>query len=358
MHDPLPIETFSGTIDGAGHALTISNDVWLAYDANPALIRTLTGTVKNLTIDLYGRVVSRASRWNDTTASKTANTLASGYHYAAVLAANLGAGGVIDGVELFIRPGAEVQGPQRVAGLAASVWVGSGSHAEIRNSSVHVDGVVRSLARNTAEGDITVANQCAGGLAGWVACPGSRDIVVTNNIVSLASTGRVAVETGSSSSAGGVIGDLNNVNPLVQSNVVYVASGAMVSANESAAAGKVRTSYANASYSIASSANAGQTTFFIENGATTLADSVGGTGEATVEVSSYGGEATDGISVDAVAGFWYSVIYGDELVSGGIGGATGETAPVKAAASGPLTLDAPKDGAKRFYRVKVAPVAE
>ncbi|MBE6382877.1 MAG: hypothetical protein E7049_07700, partial [Lentisphaerae bacterium] len=355
-HDPLPIETFSGTIDGAGHALSISNDVWLAYDSNPALIRTLTGTVKNLTIDLYGRVVSRASRWNDTTADTSANTLASGTHNAAVLAANLGAGGVIDGVELFIRPGAEVQGPQRVAGLAASVWVADGSHAEIRNSSVHVEGVVRSLARNTAEGDITVQNQVAGGLAGWVACPGSRNIVVTNNIVSLASTGRVAVETGSSSSAGGVIGGLNNVNPLVQNNAVYVASGATVSANESAVAGNVRTSYANASYSIASSANAGQTTFFIEDGAATLAGSVGGTDEATVEISSYGGEATDGISVDAVAGFWYSVIYGDRLVSGGIGGETGETEPVKAPSTGPLTLAAPKEGATRFYRIKVVPV--
>ena len=52
------------------------------------------------------------------------------------------------------------------------------------------------------------------------------------------------------------------------------------------------------------------------------------------------------------------MIYGDELGAGGIGGKTGETAPVKAAASGLLKLDAPKDGAKRFYRVKVAPVAE
>lgn len=355
VHDPLPIETFSGTLDGAGHALSISNDVWLAYDSNPALIRTLTGTVKNLTIDLYGRVVSRASRWNDTTASKTANTLASGTHNAAVLAANLGAGGVIDGVELFIRPGAEVQGPQRVAGLAASVWVGSGSHAEIRNCRVHVEGTVRALARNTAEGDITVANQCAGGLAGWVGCPGALNIVVTNNIVSLASTGRVAVETGSSSSAGGVIGDLNNAHPLVQGNAVYVASGATVSANESAGVGNVRTSYANASYSIASGANAGRTTFFLEDGAAALAGSVGETGEATVDVVSYG-EATDGISVDAVAGFWYSVIYGDELGAGGIGGETGETEPVKAPANGPLALEAPKDGPRRFYRVKVSPV--
>ncbi len=355
VHDPLPIETFSGTIDGAGHTLTISNDVWLAYDANPALVRTLTGTVKNLTIDLYGRVVSRASRWNDTTTNKTVSTLdTSATHTAAVLAANLGAGGIIDGVELTLHPGSEVQGPRLVAGLAANVWVPNGSHAEIRNCRVHVEGVVRALARNTAEGDITVANQCAGGLAGWVGCPGSRNVVVTNNIVSLAATGRVAVETGSSSSAGGVIGHLHNANPFVQGNAVYVASGAMVAANESAAAWNVRTSYANASYSIASSANAGQTTFFIEDGAAALADSVGGTGEATVDVVSYGGEA-DGLSVDAVAGFWYSVIYGDRLVSGGIGGETGETEPVKASSTGPLALETPKDGPTRFYRVKVSP---
>ena len=137
---------------------------------------------------------------------------------------------------------------------------------------------------------------------------------------------------------------------------MYVASGATVSANESAGAGNVRTSYANASYSIVSSTNAWRTTFFIEDGAAALAGSVGGTGEATVEISSYGGEATDGISVDAVAGFWYSVIYGDRLVSGGIGGETGETEPVKAPSTGPLTLDAPKEGATRFYRIKVVPV--
>ncbi len=287
-HDPLPIETFSGTLDGAGHTLTIPVDTWLAYDSNPALIRALAGTVKNLKIDLYGRVVNRASRWNDTTVSTSANTLASGTHNAAVLAANLAAGGMIDGVELFIRPGAEVQGPQRVAGLAASVWVGSGSYAEIRNCRVHVAGTLRSLARNTAEGDITVANQCAGGLAGWVGCPGAQNIVVTNNIVSLASTGRVAVETGSSSSAGGVVGDLNNVNPLVQGSAVYVAAGAVVSANESAEAGKVRTSHAVASYSRADSGNAHETMRYMESGAENLADSVGGyfTSAGSVVVSS------------------------------------------------------------------------
>ena len=63
------------------------------------------------------------------------------------------------------------------------------------------------------------------------------------------------------------------------------------------------------------------------------------------------------VFIKAIPGLWYSVIYGDALVGGGIGGATGETEPVQATGV-TLTLDAPKDGAKRFYRVKVAPVAE
>ena len=63
------------------------------------------------------------------------------------------------------------------------------------------------------------------------------------------------------------------------------------------------------------------------------------------------------VFIKAIPGLWYSVIYGDALVGGGIGGATGETEPVQATGA-TLPLDAPKDGAKRFYRVKVAPVAE
>ena len=62
------------------------------------------------------------------------------------------------------------------------------------------------------------------------------------------------------------------------------------------------------------------------------------------------------VFIKAIPGLWYSVIYGDRLVSGGIGGETGETEPVKAPSTGPLTLDAPKEGATRFYRIKVVPV--
>ena len=61
------------------------------------------------------------------------------------------------------------------------------------------------------------------------------------------------------------------------------------------------------------------------------------------------------VFIKAIPGLWYSVIYGDALVGGGIGGATGETEPVQAT-SATLTLEAPKDGASRFYRIKVVPV--
>ncbi|MBQ2625409.1 MAG: C10 family peptidase [Kiritimatiellae bacterium] len=61
------------------------------------------------------------------------------------------------------------------------------------------------------------------------------------------------------------------------------------------------------------------------------------------------------VFIKAIPGLWYSVIYGDALVGGGIGGATGETEPVQATGA-TLTLDAPKEGATRFYRIKVVPV--
>jgi len=62
------------------------------------------------------------------------------------------------------------------------------------------------------------------------------------------------------------------------------------------------------------------------------------------------------LTVKTIPGLWYTTLYGDALVSGGIGGeTTGETEPVQATGA-TLTLDAPKDGASRFYRIKVVPV--
>lgn len=63
------------------------------------------------------------------------------------------------------------------------------------------------------------------------------------------------------------------------------------------------------------------------------------------------------LKVKAIPGLWYQTIYGDALTGGGVGGTTGATTPVQATQKA-LTLEAPKSGEKRFYRVKVAPVAE
>ena len=273
-HDPLPIAAFSGTLDGAGHALTIPEDVWLAREDTPALITTLAGTVKDLKIDLYGRVVNRASRWNDTTADTTANTLQGTDHYTAVLAVRVGAGAVVDNVELILREGSEVQGPVYVGGLAGSVWTAVGGHIEIRNCRVQVGGTIRALARNTAEGVLNPANACAGAVAGWVGCPNARDIVVTNNIVVLDPSARIRCETGSSTSTGAVLGHLNNGNPLVKDNAAYVSKGASVDNNVTS--GAVRKSYGAASYSIESSSNAFSTTVVHEDGMASLTNGVGG----------------------------------------------------------------------------------
>lgn len=165
-HDPLPIESWQGTLDGNGHKLIIPRDTWLCYEDNPALIRTLNGTVKNLTIDLYGRVVSRASRWNDTACTTGENTLTTPFndHFAAVLAGKARWGANVDNVTVVVHAGAEVQGPVRTAALIADVFVSQGNKALITNSKAIIEGAVHSLARNTAESDIAVTGQLVGSL--------------------------------------------------------------------------------------------------------------------------------------------------------------------------------------------------
>lgn len=165
-HDPLPIESWQGTLDGNGHKLIIPRDTWLCYDDNPALIRTLNGTVKNLTVDLYGRVVSRASRWNDTACTTGENTLTTPLndHCAAVLASRARWGANVDNVTIVVHAGAEVQGPVRTSALIADVFVSQGNKALITNSKAIIEGTVHSLARNTAESDIAVTGKLVGSL--------------------------------------------------------------------------------------------------------------------------------------------------------------------------------------------------
>ncbi len=261
-HDPLPIDTWSGTLDGAGHTITIPFETWLCHSDQPALIRNLTGTVKNLNIDFYGRVVSRASRWNDTSVSQgsTASTitlnsdgLATGHH-AAVLACMVtgsSAGTLVSNVTLRIRKDSEVQGPNRTGGLVGEVWAGSGTSAKMVDCEVVVAGMVRTLARNTSEGDLSLQYGVAGALAGNVNAAGS--VKISDCTVILEPTARVEVQMGSSTAAGGAIGNVNNAVPEFSGVEVYAASDASISAvNGSSSIGA--TSYASWNKSYAESA--------------------------------------------------------------------------------------------------------
>lgn len=261
-HDPLPIETWSGVLDGNGHTLTIPFETWLAYDDQPALIRVLTGTVKNLTIDFYGRVVSRASRWNDTTVSQgsTASTMttnAAGHatnHHAAVLACQVkgtSAGTRISNVSLNIHEGAEIQGPSRTGGLFGEVWAGSGNAVEISDCHVVVAGMIRTMARNTSEGDLSLQYGVAGAIAGNVNAAGT--LAFKNCSVILKPTARIEVQMGTSTAAGGAFGNINNTTPTFSNVEVYANPSANVSAvNGNAALGA--TSYASWNQSYAENA--------------------------------------------------------------------------------------------------------
>ncbi|MCQ2367984.1 MAG: glycoside hydrolase family 18 protein [Kiritimatiellae bacterium] len=189
-HDPLPIESWQGTLDGNGHKLIIPRDTWLCYDDNPALIRTLNGTVKNLTIDLYGRVVSRASRWNDTACTTGENTLTTPLndHCAAVLAARARWGASVDNVTVVVHAGAEVQGPVRTSALIADVFVSLGNKALITNSKAIIEGTVHSLARNTAESDIAVTEKLVGSLIAS-ASVGTGSTVTIDNCAAYSESG-------------------------------------------------------------------------------------------------------------------------------------------------------------------------
>ena len=274
-HDPLPIDRFSGTLDGAGHTLRLAEDAWIAGIGQTALVRNLTGTVKNLRIDLHGRIVNRASRWYDTTADLTANTLA-GTNHTAALAGTVNGGGLIENVELIVREGAEIQGPGYVGGLAALVFAAAGDCAAVRDCRVQVAGTLRSLARNTAEALINPDYATVGTVAGWVACPAGGSVEVSGNVAVLEPTAVLAAETGATASVGGLIGDLNNANPALADNAVYVAAGASLANNNAAQSGKVKLSHGVASFFLGAGASVEPCAVAREPGAAVLASGVGG----------------------------------------------------------------------------------
>lgn len=232
-HDPLPIPTFSGTLDGAGHTLTLPKGVWVVTYEDAALIRELSGIVKDLTVFLEGRVVTRNDRKNDWAYADCKAVPGTGR--AAVLAAYATGSARVENVSVRVAEGAEVQGAKRAAAVVAGVWSGEGGGVTLENVRADIAGVVRNLADPSGSGcgaaGLILTDQTAvGGLAAWVG--GSGTNVVRGCAVTLRPTARLANESGTNDAVAGGVGHFNNASNTQVENLRVVWQGAAVESQE------------------------------------------------------------------------------------------------------------------------------
>ena len=254
-HDPLPISTFSHTLDGNGHTITLPKDVWLCTFDNTALFQSITGTVKDLTVVLEGRVVCRADRKND---SSVYTSSVAGDGRAAVLAAVLIDPGKVENVTIRIAEGAEVQGAKQASAVVADVWhEGNGDWLVMTSVRVKIDGTVRNLADNSGGTTFNPNGVCAGGL---IAKLGEGDGVTGVRLedcsVRVGAQGRIANETGTGAvAAAGAIGHLATTGPTIQNLTVSLASAdSVTSVSGNAPTGNSAQPWLNAYYGIDTSA--------------------------------------------------------------------------------------------------------
>ena len=271
-HDPLPIPTFSHTLDGNGHTITLPKDVWLCTFDNTALFQSITGTVKDLTVVLEGRVVCRADREADKNVMG-GSTMPSGQFYsatqthagtvtgdgrAAVLAASLSNPGKLENVTVRVAAGAEVQGAKQAAAVVGDVWHGSNSDwLAMKGVRVEIDGIVRNLADNSGGTTFNPNGVCAGGLLAKLGeGDGVTGVCLEDCSVRVGAQGRIANETGSGAvAAAGAIGHLATTGPTIQNLTVSLASAdSVTSVAGNAPTGNSAQPWLNAYYGINTSA--------------------------------------------------------------------------------------------------------
>ena len=236
-HDPLPIASFSGTLDGNNKTLKLPKEVWLCTFDNTALFQSLTGTVKDLTIVLEGRSVTRNDRKNDNAPGNTSLKLP-GDGQAALLAASLGGNATLSDVTLRLAENAEVQGAKQAGLLAANTWTNQSPGVALTRVRAEINGTVRNLADNSgdcpldgtdAEGNrynTLTRYSCVGGLIGWAGAPTA--ITLTDCAVTLAPTARIANDTGYDDSAAGAIGHSNTASVRINGLDVAWRDGATI----------------------------------------------------------------------------------------------------------------------------------
>lgn len=267
-HDPLPIPTFSHTLDGNGHTITLPKDVWLCTFDNTALFQSITGTVKDLTVVLEGRVVCRADREADKNVMG-GSTMPSGQFYsatqthagtvtgdgrAAVLTASLSNPGKLENVTVRVAAGAEVQGAKQAAAVVGDVWHGSNSDwLAMKGVRVEIDGIVRNLADNSGGTTFNPNGVCAGGLLAKLGeGDGVTGVRLEDCSVRVGAQGRIANETGTAAvAAAGAIGHLATTGPTIQNLTVSLASAdSVTSVAGNAPTGNSAQPWLNAYYAI------------------------------------------------------------------------------------------------------------
>lgn len=215
-HDPAPIPAFSGTLDGAGHTLTLPEDVWVVSYDDAALFRTLAGTVRDLTIDFAGRVVSRRDRKFDVGSGQgnalRLSTRGTGREggSAALLAVSLASGARVERVTLRLRPGSEIRGQHEVGALAAGVWAAAGA-VTLTGCRVDAAGLVQAHGSDSLGADVTMgtANGDVGLLVGqcnWE--PGAGRVVIEDCAVTLRPGAAVRSRLGNHRAAAGAVANL------------------------------------------------------------------------------------------------------------------------------------------------------
>lgn len=214
-HDPKVVPAFSGVLEGNGHTLTFPAQTWIVSYDEVGLFKSLSGTVRNLTVDFSGRVISRRDRKADTGTGKGNNvslsTRGGDGANGALLAANLNGGGTIEGVTLIVRPGAEIRAQHEVSALVGSFWGPDGSTVTVQNCTVDFAGKLTTHATDSLGNDVTMnANADIGALIGQMNWTDSATVLCKNNRVILRPQAVIEAKTGNLCSAGGAIGNVNH----------------------------------------------------------------------------------------------------------------------------------------------------
>ncbi|MGN0885488.1 MAG: glycosyl hydrolase family 18 protein [Candidatus Spyradenecus sp.] len=239
-HDPKPIPAFAGELEGNGHTLTFPAQTWIVSYDEVGLFKTLTGTVRNLTIDFAGRVISRRDRKADTGTGKgnnvTLSTRGGEGANGALLAANLASGGCVEGVTLIVREGAEIRAQHEVAALVGSLWGPAGTTVTIKDCTVDFAGKLTTHATDSLGNDVTMsANADIGTLIGQMNWAGTATVLCKDNRVLLRPQAVIEASTGNFCSAGGAIGNVNvSLSGQISGLEVVYYEGAQVTSTNSA----------------------------------------------------------------------------------------------------------------------------